>query len=104
MRRLALIALLLATGLAVGAPAPFTKTARPDRRPSEAQLREKRRVSVTFVCTGMTELQLTALLGHPSRRFALQDRRSASVYDDVGLRVFFTPEGVVEEILARSVR
>jgi outer membrane protein assembly factor BamE (lipoprotein component of BamABCDE complex) len=67
-RRLALFA-LLAAAPSVGAPAPFPKDERASRIPNAAQVSERGRVLAAFVHPGMTETQVTALLGKPTRTF-----------------------------------
>ena len=94
--------LLLAAAPAVGAPAPFPKVTRPDRGPSAAQLREKRRVLVAFVRPGMTKAQVSSLLGRSSLDFAFAKWGSGASYPELGITVTFTTEGVVREIQRHS--
>jgi hypothetical protein len=98
MRRAVVSALILLAGSSVvAAPAPLVK-GRAERGPSAAQLLEKRRASIAFVRPGMTEAQVTALLGHPSLEIETSKGGSFSFYDDLGITVTFTQEGAVREV------
>jgi hypothetical protein len=100
MRRLALLALLLAAARSAGAPAPFPKVARPDRVPSKAQLAEKGRVLAALVRPGMAEPQVIGILGDPGG-IAAGTSFFKYYYSDLGITVTFT-NGVVKEVQRHS--
>jgi outer membrane protein assembly factor BamE (lipoprotein component of BamABCDE complex) len=104
VRAVVLSVLLLSASAVLSAPAPFAKTERPDRGPSAAQLREKRRVSVAFVRPGMTQEQVVEILGHPTSSAGFGGASgtiSFDSYPELGVTVTFR-NGVVKEVARRE--
>jgi hypothetical protein len=97
MRSAAVSALLLAASSVVAAPAPSPKTVRPNREPSAAQVREKRRVAAAFLRPGMTREHVIELLGDPSITVGCGNY-SISIYPDLGVAVHLTREGRVQDV------